>query len=336
MGSLWHHVLQVLLALILVDLGMALVSDAEWARYKARYNKHYKFNDNYHREIYNRRVQAVARNNRLFAEGKVGYKMGLNEHSDTDQSLLFSYRTSMKMPPDSGNHVVRKTPCYKRYNEITRGIDWRQYGYVSPVENQGSDCQSCWAFSASGCLEAHLAKKTLRLVPLSPKHLVDCVPSPSQGCQRGWVSLAFNYTRDYGIATKQSYPYQPQTDACRWNPKSSAGTLRSYVTLNNNDEREMAEVVYNIGPVTASIDHVHEEFTQYVSGVLRIPGCRSARMKLSHSMLVVGFGTDPTWGDYWLIKNSYGTSWGENGYVRLARNAGNMCGIASYPQYPIL
>ncbi|XP_017046567.1 procathepsin L [Drosophila ficusphila] len=337
MSSLRLRVLQLLLPLILVNFAMAQeVSDEEWAKYKAQYNKHYIFNDNYHRGIYSRRVQAVAENNKLYEEKKVGFKMRINKLSDIDQSVLSSFRTHVKMPPDTGSNSVTKTPSYKHYDEITEGIDWRQYGYMSPVEDQGSDCQSCWAFSSSGCMEAHLAKKTGKLEPLSPKHLMDCVPPPSNGCERGWVTLAFKYARNHAIKSKESYPYNPHKDTCPFENDNSTGILSGHVTMNNYDEKEMAEVVYNIGPVTASIDHLHEEFTEYQSGVLNIPDCRKERRRLTHSMLVVGFGTDPDWGDYWLIKNSYGTTWGEKGYVRLARNANNSCGIASYPQYPIL
>ncbi|XP_017046797.1 procathepsin L-like [Drosophila ficusphila] len=333
MSSLRLRVLQVLLPLILVELGMALVdSDEEWAQYKAKYNKHYTFNDNYHRGIYRESVQAVAKYNRLFAEGKVGFKLGLNERSDVDESVFF--RSGTKRPLDSGTNSVTKTPSYKYYDEINEGIDWRQYGYISPVENQTLGCQSCWAFSSSGCMEAHLAMKNGKLEPLSPKHLIDCVPSPVAGCNGGWATLAFRYAKNHSIASKKSYPYEPQVGTCAWeNPN---GILEGHVTLKNNDEREMAEVVYNIGPVTASIDYLDPIFKNYKGGVVNIPNCRKDRKYLNHSMLVVGFGTHPISGDYWLIKNSYGTEWGENGYMRLARNENNTCGIASYIQYPIL
>ncbi|XP_017011548.2 cathepsin L-like [Drosophila takahashii] len=327
---------QILLLLLLVEFGMTLVSDVQWAKYKARYKKRYRSDDNYHRAILTRRVQAVANHNRLYSQGKVGFRMGVTEFSDTDQGLLLRYRTAVTPPPESSIGYVAKPPGYRNYDQITGGIDWRQYGYISAVENQGTDCLSCWAFSASGALEAHLARKHSRLVPLSPKHLVDCVPEPNDGCFGGWVSVAFNYTRDHGIATKASYPYEAKQGTCRWNPQLKASALRGYVTLNNYDERELAEVVYNIGPVAVSIDHLHEEFNAYSGGILRIPACRSERINLTHSVLVVGFGTDPNWGAYWLIKNSYGTEWGESGYFRLARNANNMCGVASLPQYPLV
>ncbi|EDW55046.1 cathepsin L1 [Drosophila sechellia] len=336
MISLWLLVLQVLFTLLFVELGLTSVTDVEWARYKARYNKRYGLEDQYHRRILEKRVQAVANHNRLYSQGRSGFRMGLNQFSDTNLRLLYSRRSAISAPAEPSTKGVTKPANYKSYDQITRGIDWRQYGYISAVGDQGTECLSCWAFSTSGVLEAHLAKKYGKLVPLSPKHFVDCVPYPNQGCNAGWVSVAFNYTRDYGIASKESYPYKPENGECRWDPRKSAGTLREYVTLTSNDERELAEVVYNIGPVAVSIDHLHEEFDQYFGGILRIPSCGNTKFDLKHSVLLVGFGTHPKWGDYWIIKNSYGTEWGESGYFKLARNANNMCGVATLPQYPIV
>ncbi|XP_017082105.2 procathepsin L [Drosophila eugracilis] len=336
MSSLHLLLAQGLLLLLLVELGWTLVSDEEWAQYKAKYDKHYRFKDGYHRDLYNKRVQAVADHNERYSQGLEGYQMGLNQYSDTDQSVLYSYRTSITPPTEEVTKGVPEPENYKHYDEITEGIDWREYGYISAVGTQGTECLSCWAFSSSGVIEAHLAKKNGKLVPLSPKHLVDCVPYPNQGCNMGWVSIAFNYVRHNGIATKASFPYQPKSDECHWDPKNSAGTIHDHVTLTEGDEKELAEVVYNIGPVAVSIDHLHDEFVQYFGGILNIPSCGSAKSDLTHSVLVVGFGSHPKWGDYWLIKNSFGTAWGESGYFKLARNANNMCGVATLPQYPIV
>ncbi|XP_017082111.1 procathepsin L-like [Drosophila eugracilis] len=337
MSSLRLLLVQGLLLLILVQLGLTLVSDEEWAQYKAQYNKFYRFRDRYHRGLYDKRVQLVADHNRRYFQGLEGFEMRLNQFSDIDQKVYYSDRLLITPPTDEESGAVRKPSNYKRYDEITKGIDWREYGYISGVGTQGTECLSCWAFSSSGVIEAHLAKKNGKLVPLSPKHLLDCVPYPNQGCKLGgWVSVAFNYVRQFGTATKASFPYQPKKDECHWDPKNSAGTIRGHVTLTEGDEKELAEVVYNIGPVAVSIDHLHDEFVQYFGGILNISSCGSTKDDLTHSVLVVGFGTHPKWGDYWLIKNSFGTSWGESGYFKLARNANNMCGVATLPQYPLV
>ncbi|BFF98755.1 cathepsin L1 [Drosophila madeirensis] len=326
------------LLLLCIACASARVSLEDWEAFKARYGKRYNHQDNIrHYGIYNRRAQQVEQHNRLFAAGAVGYEMGLNQFSDTKQSLVSFLANGPEPEEDAATRNASKPSDYKYYQEIKdTGKDWRAAGIVSAVGNQGEDCLACWSFAASGVIEAHLALKNHQLVELSPKHLLDCSGSPNNGCSGGWVSVALNYTRDHGIATKAAYPFVPQTEACRYESGTSAGRVRGYVTLNSADEEQLAEVLYNIGPVSVSIDHQHESFMNYKRGVLREPHCRSERRTLRHAMLLVGFGTDPQWGEYWLIKNSFGPSWGIDGYLQLARNAGNMCGIASIPQYPIV
>ncbi|XP_041631802.1 crustapain-like [Drosophila kikkawai] len=337
MGSVRLLILYLLPLLMFLELGMSTSNDDGWTQFKIKYKKRYNTEeDNCHRKIYNTKLRAIRAHNRLYLQGKVSYWMRLNEFSDSDHNLLFSYRRMVPPPLERSTIGVVKPPNYKTYNQIRGGRDWRKFGIISPVGTQGHECLSCWAFSTTGVLEAHLARRTRRLVPLSPKHLMDCVPKPNEGCRGGWVSVAFNYTRTHGIATLSSYPYEPKAERCRQDLAYNGGFLRGHVTLNKRCERELAEVVYNVGPVAVSIHSLHQDFEEYGGGVLRIPDCPSDKIDLTHSVLVVGFDTDPTWGDYWLIKNSYGKSWGESGYFRLARNAGNMCGVASLPQYPIV
>ncbi|KAH8292964.1 hypothetical protein KR054_001500, partial [Drosophila jambulina] len=305
----------------------------EWDEYKITFNKtHAAKYDDYHKRIYSNIVEGVRKNNLEYAQGKVAYFMKVNEFSDTDRSALFA--NSPPIPEESCLAPGSKPAKYKYYHQIQGGIDWRQSGYVSPVQHQGH-CNSCWAFSSAGVLETHLAKKTGKRVSMSPKHLLDCVKDNS-GCKGGWVSYALNYTRDNGISSSESYSeYKTPNETCHYDPRNTQGSPRGYVIL-EADEKKMAEVVYNIGPVTVSLDHLYSEFYEYSRGILSIPNCRSGKYFLRHSMLVVGFGTDEEGRDYWLIKNSFGKNWGEDGYLRLARNAGNMCGVASLAQYPVM
>lgn len=224
--------------------------------------------------------------------------------------------------------------AYKSYSQILNGIDWRQYGTISPVQDVG-DCLASWAIAAAGAVEAHLAIKNRRLVELSAQQLIDCSSYPNQGCNGGWPSVAFNYTRDHGIASKASYPYRSQTSACSYDPSTRVGGIKGYALL-RVDEKQLAEIVYNIGPVVVSIDSLHESYYSYAGGVYREPKCRLDLTYHMASVLVVGFGKDEQFGDYWILKNSLGESWGENGYMRLARNAGNMCGVATLALYPIV
>ncbi|KAH8283075.1 hypothetical protein KR054_012020 [Drosophila jambulina] len=223
---------------------------------------------------------------------------------------------------------------YKSYDQIPNGIDWRQHGYISPPQDQGN-CQANWAMAAVEALEAHLAIKNHSLAELSAQQLIDCTPSPSLGCDGGWTSLAFNYIRDHGITSKANYPYRGAQSTCSYDPSTSVARIRDYLTVRYGDEKRLAEVVYNIGPVVANIDSLHESFLHYSSGIYHEPDCRFDMANLTSAVLVVGFGTDSNYGDYWILKTSQGKNWGENGYMRLARNAGNMCGVATLAHYPI-
>ncbi|KAH8297939.1 hypothetical protein KR018_001888, partial [Drosophila ironensis] len=338
--SLTMAVLHILSLLCLLQLGAAEVSDEVWAQFKAAYNKEYTsaHADSVHRRDFERKFEVITKHNQLFTQGWSSYWMGFNEFTDINLSAPYLSRMAGAEPPEAASVGIPKGPGYVSYDMMwSEGVDWRQYDIVSEVRNQGVQCLSCWAFSSSSALESHIARKYGNQWRLSPQNLIDCVPAPSMGCWGGWVSLAFKYISTHTLASEDAYPYSGRQGSCQ--PSSLAyisGYLQNYVTLNSTDERELAEVVYNIGPVVVSIDHLHDGFENYGGGVLSIPNCGKSRLELKHSVLVVGFGTDPALGEYWLIKNSFGVTWGEEGYFRLARNAGNMCGVASLPQFPLV
>ncbi|KAH8391682.1 hypothetical protein KR200_007635 [Drosophila serrata] len=222
---------------------------------------------------------------------------------------------------------------FKFYEYITDEKDWRHYGYISPVQNQG-ECQASWAMSVIGALEAHTAINNHELVELSAQQLVDCAPHPNNGCHEGKTNDAFHYIGDHGIASKASYPYRAVQSNCSYNSNSTAGRMKFLVTYLNSDEKRLTELVYNIGPVVAHIDNQHESFLEYKSGIYHEENCRSDMENLTLPVLVVGYGTDCKNGSYWILKTSFGLNWGENGYMRLARNKGNMCGVSTLLEYP--
>ncbi|XP_044251833.1 cathepsin L1-like [Drosophila takahashii] len=219
-------------------------------------------------------------------------------------------------------------------------VDWRLKGAVTPVKNQNlfGTCGSCWAFAATGALEGQHFRKTGKLIPLSPQNLMDCSNTyGNHGCDGGFLAKSIAYIKHNGIATEQSYPYQSVQGYCTNSNFASGVTSSGFVKLPYGDERKLAEAVAFIGPVYVSIDGSQESFVNYKSGIYEDPEC-SDRLKpgKAHDALVVGYGTDSETGkDYWLVKNSWGTDWGENGYIRMIRNANNHCGIASFPKYPL-
>jgi len=214
------------------------------------------------------------------------------------------------------------------------GFDWRDHNAVTPVENQGA-CGSCWAFSATGALEGLKAIRGEGLVKLSEQQMMDCSTS-NHSCNGGWMASAFDYVRDHGISSSQSYPYLARDQSCQTSLISSEFEIsgNAYV-LSDVDALKLA---VERQPITVAVDASDWEF--YSSGIYNNPNCLSG---INHGVLLVGYDKDENNNEYWIVKNSWGESWGENGYIRMAINyeAGSngnngMCGILMYANYPTI
>jgi len=212
-------------------------------------------------------------------------------------------------------------------------IDWRSEGYVTPIKDQGQ-CGSCWAFSTTGSLEGQNFRKTGSLVSLSEQNLVDCSGTyGNMGCNGGLMDNAFRYIKDNnGIDTESSYPYTAQNGYCQFDITNVGATVTGYMDVPSGDESSLKSSVASEGPISVAIDASHRSFQFYSTGVYYEPLCSSTR--LDHGVLVVGYGTYTDGQDYWLIKNSWGTSWGSSGYIMIRRNYQNHCGVATQASYP--
>jgi len=216
-------------------------------------------------------------------------------------------------------------------------VDWREKGYVTPVKNQ-ERCGSCWAFSTTGSLEGQHFKKTQKLVSLSEQNLIDCSKKEgNKGCQGGLMDNAFKYIiKNKGIDTEQSYPYTGQNGfRCKFNEANVGATVSSFVDVKRGSESALAQAIAEIGPISVAMDAGHESFQHYRTGIYTERKCSS--VKLDHGVLAVGYGSDAeTSGNYWIVKNSWGTMWGDKGYFKLAKDDKNMCGLATQPSYPVV
>ncbi|XP_072338900.1 procathepsin L-like isoform X2 [Scyliorhinus torazame] len=196
-------------------------------------------------------------------------------------------------------------------------------------------CGSCWAFSSTGALEGQTFKKTGKLIPLSEQNLVDCSgPQGNQGCGGGWMENAFLYVHDNnGIDSEAGYPYTGRDDSCNYTVKYKATNCTNYFFVTKGNENALARAAARIGPISVAIDASHQSFQFYHSGIYYEPNCLPYIM--SHAVLVVGYGTTSGL-NYWIVKNSYGVEWGNEGYILMSRGRQNNCGIATHAVYPVV
>jgi C1A family cysteine protease len=259
--------------------------------------------------------------------------MGINQFTDlTSEEFKAQYVGGLKAE-------VGSYGC-KSFSSDAAGapasIDWRTNGAVTSVKDQGQ-CGSCWTFSATGAVEGAWAVSKGQLIDLSEEQLVECATGMSygsHGCNGGQMEGAFKYVIEHGQCALSAYPYTSgngQSGSCK--SCQPVAHVSSCSDVKPNDQISLKAAVAQ-QPVAIAIEADTRYFQSYSSGVLTSSSCGTT---LDHGVLIVGYGTENGI-DYWLVKNSWSTTWGDKGYVKIARsdstNDAGICGISMDPSFP--
>jgi len=300
-----------------------------FAAWKAKFGKKY---DTAEKETL--AIKAYAENDAIIKEHnakKLSYTLGHNEFSDLTWDQFRSTYMSELFTNVAPTNMNRVHLTGVNGDDVASSVDWVEKGAVTPVKNQ-KQCGSCWAFSTTGSLEGAYQIKTGKLVSFSEEDLVQCDRVNDQGCQGGLMDNAFKWIKSNGICTEADYPYTSgngKTGSCK-KTCSPVATLTGHTDVPVKDEVALKSAVAN-QPVSVAIEADKSAFQLYNGGVIDSAKCGH---NLDHGVLIVGYGTDSDSGkDYWKVKNSWGPTWGEEGYVRMVRGK-NMCGIAQQASYP--
>ena len=325
-----------LLALnIYASLGVSRESyfENEFAEFKAKFNKNYASLDEeaIRFDIFKENMNHYSKQKKMISS----YTVGVTQFSDlTPREFKDLYLGGYNNPSSIHTLNVKASErSYPNQKDLPESVDWREKGAITDVKNQGQ-CGSCWAFATTENIESYAQISSGQLVELSAQQVTSCTPNPVNcggvgGCQGSIAQLGFNYIQLFGHTTEESWPYTSgqtaQTGSCDFDMVNTAPvvTLRGYDTLPANNQEAVMEHLANVGPLAINV--AASEWHSYTGGIF--DGCNfNGNIEINHVVQLVGYTADA-----WIARNSWSDAWGENGYIRLAKQAEPECGMDNSP-----
>jgi len=297
-----------------------------FVQFIGQYNKKYSHDNFFGRyKVFKANLDFIEEHN----SGNSSFTVAMNEFGDLSSVEFAATHTGRQPTRRLGTETV---PAVDQPSANPAAVDWRTSKKVTPVKNQGS-CGSCWSFATTGSIEGAWSIKGNTLVSLSEQQLVDCSTAQGNGgCNGGLSTLAYKYVMaNKGITGESDYPYTAKNGKCQTG-KPVRATISNYKTVTANSDADLENAVA-IVTVSVAIEADKSSFQFYSGGVYNDAGCGTS---LDHEVLTVGYSTSGTT-KYWIVKNSWGTSWGAAGYINIARVSGKgICGINMEACYPII
>lgn len=302
----------------------------QFSNFQARFSKKYETIEEfeYRFQVFRENLRTIILHN---LDHRQNFTMGINQFTDLTETEFKERFVSGLKKPTVGSYGC-KTFTSSAAN-VPSSIDWREKGAVTSVKDQGQ-CGSCWTFSSTGAVEGAWAIHKGQLIDLSEQELVDCatgISYGSHGCNGGQMEGAFKFIIEHGQCALSDYPYTAKDGSCK--DCASVVHMSSCSDVKPNDQISLMAAVAQ-QPVAIAIEADTRYFQSYSGGILTSTSCGT---NLDHGVLIVGYGSE-NGQDYWLVKNSWGTTWGDKGYVKIARssstNDAGICGIAMDPSFP--
>uniref|UniRef100_A0A6P7GVT5 Cathepsin L-like proteinase n=1 Tax=Diabrotica virgifera virgifera TaxID=50390 RepID=A0A6P7GVT5_DIAVI len=320
----------ILLAVLAVAVNATSIHQ-QWATFKVNHSKKYGHlkEEQVRFQVFSKNLRKIEEHNARYQNGEVSFYLGVNQFADMT-SEEFKAMLDSQLIHKPKRDITSRFVVDPQLT-VPESIDWREKGAVNPVRDQ-RQCGSCWAFSAAGALEGQRFLKEGKLEVLSTQQLVDCSRDyKNEGCNGGWPHWAYDYIKDNGLCLESNYRYQGYDGYYCKECIPAIKKINGYSSINKTEEA-LKEAVGTAGPIAVCVN-ANDDWQLYSGGILESQSCPGGE-SINHAVLAVGYGSE-NGKDFWLIKNSWNTYWGEEGYLRIVRGK-NQCGINEVADYPLL